>query len=255
MSTPTNKSTKQIKKAAAANAAETAVLFKALKQNPFEAAQSIGSGIKVKQNGTPAKPLDLELPNLELYARLDQAAKAIAEFKAEVRPELEEAVVDRFVKVGAALQARPASFKAAQGAALGCFELRKRSTNSALSEDEAAKLASYNIPLEELTTVEETFVINPQYLSDSKLMQKVGTALSKVPGLPLDFILRQEPDTKVIVSDETIESVFRQPSETIAELLRMVSAIGIRTRLDNEAANFTLAALAQELEARHANQN
>ena len=45
---------------------------------------------------------------------------------------------------------------------------------------------------------------------------------ARVPGMPADFIQRQEAVRSTVVSDDSLAAVFAKPADKIAELLRIV---------------------------------
>ena len=78
----------------------------------------------------------------------------------------------------------------------------------------------------------ETFIINPAYITDEKLMNRVGMTLAKIPGMPADFIQKQEARTTTVVSEETLSAVFAKPTDKVAELLRIVGVIACKPTLN-----------------------
>ena len=79
----------------------------------------------------------------------------------------------------------------------------------------------------------ETFIINPKYVEDTKLMARVGLTLGKIPGMPADFIQKQEARRTTVVSDDSLSEVFAKPTDKVAELLRIVGVIALKPTLAN----------------------
>ena len=86
---------------------------------------------------------------------------------------------------------------------------------------------------EEIVDTVETFIINPKYVEDTKLMSRVGLTLGKIPGMPADFIQKQEAHRTTVVSDESLAEVFAKPTDKVAELLRIVGVIALKPKLDS----------------------
>jgi hypothetical protein len=75
-----------------------------------------------------------------------------------------------------------------------------------LTEVEIEVLTEANIPFEILEDQTETFIINPEYLSDEKLMAKVAKLLAGQ--VPMDFIQKQVSGKKAVITDASVLKVY-----------------------------------------------
>jgi hypothetical protein len=198
--------------------------------NPFENAKPAPA---VKKNGKKMDKAEVQIDGLRTVAALDAAAKAIEGLKKGLRGTVDAQILDHFVNASAETKRQPENFRGVEEDASASCELRKRSTRSPLNEVEVKILEENKIPFEEMTDRVETFIINPAYLTDEKLIARVGAVLAKVPGMPVDFIQKQEAVKSSVVSDDSLAAVFAKPSDKVAELLRIVGVIALKPKLDS----------------------
>lgn len=176
----------------------------------------------------------VEMDGLEEYAALEAAMKALKGHQTSFKSKLLVEMGDRFCKDGCKLSQKPESFDAVDGAASGNMQFRIRSSASPLSEEEQEILTDNDIPFGDNTKIEETFIINPAYAADMDLLAKVEAALSKVKGLPADFIQKQEGHATKIITDESLSAVFKKPVHEAAILLPLVSTLAIKAKIGGD---------------------
>ena len=186
-----------------------------------------------KKNGKKAEKVEVKIDGLRTVAALDAAEKAIKGLKESLRSSVDAQIVDYFVNASALTKRQPENFRGYEDDASASCELRKRSTRSPLNEVEVKILSENNISVEEVVDRAETFIINPKYVTDEKLMNRVGMTLGKIPGMPADFIQKQEAKKTTVVSENALPEVFAKPSDKIAELLRIVGVIALKPTLAN----------------------
>jgi hypothetical protein len=184
-----------------------------------------------KKNSKKAEKVEVKIDGLRTVAALDAAEKAIKSLKDNLRGSVDAQIVDYFVNASALTKRQPENFRGIEDDAAASCELRKRSTRSPLNEVEVQILNENKISVEEVVDRAETFIINPKYVSDEKLMTRVGLTLGKIPGMPADFIQKQEARKTTVVSDAALGEVFAKPSDKIAELLRIVGVIALKPTL------------------------
>lgn len=153
---------------------------------------------------------EVQVDGLYEIAAIDLVIKNLESAKSALEGDVKNQVRDIFINNAEKTGKRPSNFRGIDGPAEASCELRKRSTRSVLTEDEANLLTEANIPFETVTDIEETFVINPAYASDQKLLAKIEKALKGIKDLPEDFIMKQQGATRKVVSDETIDTVFEK---------------------------------------------
>jgi len=183
-----------------------------------------------KKSAKKGAKAEIQIAGLEVYAALDAAYKTIEALKKDAREAIDAQIKGYFVKEGAALQAQPANFRGVDSDASASCELKKRSSRSALNEQEVQLLEEAGIPVETLQDKPETFIINPAYLSDTKLMNKVGEALGKM-GLPVDFIQKQEAVTTTVVSEASLAALFEKQLADIEALLPILTITSVKPTL------------------------
>lgn len=170
----------------------------------------------------------IELPGLSDVAKLDALIKAATAMKATLENEIKVVGFAEFMKN--ADGKRPENFEGVDGEAKASVELRKRGTNSPLNEDEVAALATVGItPFEQVVTP-ELFAINPKYIEDAALITKVEKALAKI--VPEDFIVRQEPVVKKVVSDEMLEEAFK--SHKTPAIMELLTTMALKPKMTPE---------------------
>lgn len=191
----------------------------------------------------------VEIEGLSAYAALDAVEKAVKALKETDRAPINEQMLDHFVAEGLRIGRRPENFRGIEDATFhnpesdtdesgfessASMELRARSTASALDEAAQGLLLANGIPVEEVEDRPETFIVNPAYANDAKVLEDVSKALSKIKGLPADFIMKQESTKKVVVAEGSLDAVFadrtRDPG-LVRELLKVVGVLAVKPKL------------------------
>lgn len=199
--------------------------------------------LKTQPKAKKSDRAEIQVPGLMALARIDAAMKALKALKETHETKVHAFMRDYFVRVGCATKSQPENFRGLDGAASASMELRKRSVNSQLTEAQVLLCTQYGVPVAESADRVETFVINPAYLENSELMEKVGLALSKVKGIPEDFIQKQVATKKMIVTDESLASIFSKPVDDATKLFDVVGVLAVKPKID-EKIDATLKGLA-----------
>jgi hypothetical protein len=169
--------------------------------NLFATAKVVEAPVKSKKKDDK---VEIQIDGLEDYAVLTDLIKNLTTIQAT----LAEDVKGKMREIFAKSTSRPENFRGVDGNASASCEMRKRSTASPLADGEVEVLMKNHVPFGENVLVEERFVINTKYTGDQELLKKISDALSKVKGLPEDFILLQKGSATKVVTDETVEKVF-----------------------------------------------
>ena len=127
---------------------------------------------------------------------------------------------------------RPENFRGFEGSASASCEFRKRSIRSVLTEEEVGALEKDGIPVGSEVMVPSRFIINPEYMMDQALLQKISDAMRKVPGLPENFIVLQAEQSSRVVTDETVDKVCERG--LITQHFDKVATMAIKAKLENE---------------------
>lgn len=192
------------------------------------------TAITPAKTGKAGKPEKKQIPleGLRNLAMIDAAIKALEGIRSTYDSQVKASAFTSFVTLTSG--ARPDSFTGVDGDATCSAELRKRGTNSKLSDEEVALLQKHGItPLKEVTC-RELFAINPKYAADSELLGQVEAALSAV--VPEDFIVKQDEISKMVVTDENMDAVFaskpRLARDEFEALVRVVSTQALKPKLN-----------------------
>jgi hypothetical protein len=176
---------------------------------------------------------EININGLGDYAIVDAVVKGFTALQKTLAESVKDEMSDVFATQGEAIGKRPDNFKGIDNdntqASASC-ELRCRSSASALSDEEAEKLTELGIPFSEVVTQEDCFIINPAYFSDQAMLEKVSKALEKVKDLPEDFIMHQTKVSKKVVTEESMEAVFKKG--LAASLLSIVGTLAIKPKFD-----------------------
>lgn len=185
------------------------------------------------KNGMEGKKApEVKMTEIDTYASLCSLQKTIEAKIKEIRVTVEEHIVDYFVKNGAKKGEQPDNFRAVGKKASGSCELRRRSSNSVLNEQEREVLDTFELPYEESEILPERFFFNDDVLADPVKRMKVSKALLDA-GLD-DVIVRQEQQVKYIVSEDTMAALFATEDEKkIRALLKIVGVPAIKPKMNN----------------------
>jgi hypothetical protein len=141
---------------------------------------------------------------------------------------------------------KPDSFNLVDDSATGQYQLRKRSSVSALSEEEVALLSALGVPVEENVKVEEHYFFNPELLKNQKVMAKISAALTKIPELKDEqIVMRQEAQSKTVVADGSIETACKtiKDKDQLSAVLKVIGVSALKTMFDSPEMKDALAVL------------
>ncbi len=183
----------------------------------------------------------IDCPHLERYAAIQSAIKSLETMLAVEKTKVDEAAFNYFVTAGMKIQSKPDNIEGVDGAATASLQLKSRLSTSGLNDEEVTLLQENNIPIGENVSQEETFIINPEYITNEKLMKRVGETLANVSGIPADYILSQPKIAKQIATDDSIAAVFKiKDEDTLRALLPLVTTQATRAKLAKESDPFAI---------------
>lgn len=184
---------------------------------------------------TKAKKDDREvvqIDGLEDVAALDALIKSLTALKDSLRGPVDAQMRERFIEGSE-------NFFAFEGQAEASAELRKRSVASVLTAEEVEMLEKEEIPVEKIEKTAERFVINPAYMNDQELLGKVSAAMSKVKGMPIDFIQKQAGLTVSVVGDDTFKEAMATP-ELAEKFIDVVGVLALKPKLNDTGLAFMI---------------
>jgi hypothetical protein len=171
---------------------------------------------------------EVAINGLKQLAEIDALIKALTAAKGTLESTVKAEAFDHFFDLAQATAKRPDNFRGVEGNASASVEMRKRSTASALSDEEVALFEKYDLPVEKAVAVQKLFGINPAYASDDALLSKVSEAISKF--VPADFIVVQEEKSKNVVGDTTMDKAFS--SKAPREIIEAITVIAFKPKLE-----------------------
>jgi len=189
---------------------------------------------KAKANAKPAvttkvaeksKKVEIDLPGIESVAQIDALIKTLTGVKESLSAGVKSEAMTHFLAM--ANGTRPKNFTGLDGKASASVEMRQRASNSPLSEAEEAVLLAANLPIEEVVTVEELFVVNPVYANDSKLLKDVSKKIEKL--VPDDFFIMQQKQSKKVVAEKTIDEAFK--AHAAREVIEMITTLALKPQI------------------------
>lgn len=188
----------------------------------------------------PEKKKGKSKEQIEIGSDLDKFSAAVAVIKslegvkATYEAKIKETMTRLFSHMGMKDSKAPENFEGVGSVSTASCELRKRSSASVLTVEEAQFLQEKGISLEEKVVKEEAFLFNSAILADVVLRKKVSDALSKIDFGGIAPILHQEREVKNIVSEESIDQLFKlaDNEEDAARLLPMVGVLAIKPKFD-----------------------
>lgn len=175
----------------------------------------------------PAKA-EITMAGLQQYAELKALQGAIAAVLGTLESEIKGQAFDMMMETAEESHKAPDSFNGVEGIATVNIQMRKRGTNSPLSEGELAILSDAGLTAHEEVGVQELFAINPAYATDDKLLGKVSKALEKI--VPEDFIVKQEKKAKMVVSTDTMEAAFKM-DKLNPDVVKVVTTMALKPKL------------------------
>lgn len=201
------------------------------KENIFAKA---GKTAPKKKASKKSDKREVKLSNLETLSALKSVMKAMEGLMATTEASVKDQMAAEFLTAGLAVKKRPDNFRGIEGGASASCELRKRSTRSTLSDEDAAILDKFGIEIKTEVDVTETYVINPAYKDDSDLLAKVSEAISEIDGMPEDFIQLQAGVERKVVGDSALDQIFQKGNNIdVASLLQIVGTLAIKPKLES----------------------
>jgi hypothetical protein len=204
----------------------------------FMNAKKVTSVAAAPKSKAAAKAFDI-LPGLEEVAALDACAKAIKALLDLKKSELKEVATAQLIENGLKQHSRPDVVRFADGEfATGRATITKRSSVSPLSTDELSMLTELlgaELP-DFVETVEKhpaMLAVNPAYANDESLLKRIDKALSGIKGVPEDFIVQIEAESKVVVSDTATDAVFRLDADVTEQVFPLIAGVSLGSVFSN----------------------
>jgi len=185
--------------------------------NMFEKAKTT-TAAKPKASGK-AKP-QVSVEDLHMYAALKAASKAIETMTDTLKESVNEAALDAFIA-----SQKTESIQGIDGDTTASLQLRKRTSRSALSDQEKVVLDELGIDSEK--SADSKFYINGAYSEDQELLGKVAAALDGI--VPDDFI-GHTGEKFVTTSDSLGQAMKIEDEATRRDVIKIVATQAARTK-------------------------
>lgn len=196
--------------------------------NLFKTAKVATKPVKATKSKEKA---EVQIAGLSDLAAVDALIKTLVAVKETLEADVKAQALVEF-KSQVAMHRKYENFRGIDDGASASCEFRKRSSASALNEADIDLLNHYGLPFGQNVQVESCYRINPKYTGDSKLLEKISNAISKVKDVPEDFIELQEGVSKPIVTEETINMACNMP-EAFDAVATVIGTLAIKPKLDD----------------------
>jgi len=203
--------------------------------NIFEQAAATAND---KPKGSKAKKSDkpeIVVDDLALYADVDAVIKALEAIKEGLDGPIKAEIIANAVNTRKADSITGIGLGGKEGElarptlATANLQLRKRDGRRGLSEAEIEILNKNKVSTQTSDTSGQ-FMVNPDYTNDHAIMGAVAEALSKVEGLPSDFI--KATPSKTVTTDKSIaEALQVKKASVVGQLLAIVATPAIKAKV------------------------
>lgn len=188
--------------------------------------------IEVKPAGkAKATKVEIAMAGVQNLAELDAMIKNLTAVHKTLAGKIKDAGFEEFLKMET--KVHPESFKAIDGMASATVIMGKRATTSPLNADELEVLEKLNLtPAKEVVTT-EMYGINPVYMADTALMEKVSKAIEKF--VPEGFIVHQPEVSKMVVDEALLASAYLiEDADDRRKALDMLTTMALKPKLNED---------------------
>lgn len=177
---------------------------------------------------------NVNIPEAYEYAALCALIDNLVSIKETKGKILNDIAQEEFIKEGIFQEGAPDSFNSDYENSSVNFQLKKRSTRSVLNQEEIDILTKAGITTEKIETRVETYIINPKYKNNTKILNKVVKTLTNVKGIPDDLFLKQESDSQYVVGKDVLNEIFekKRANSTYKKLLDIASIQAIVSKFE-----------------------
>jgi hypothetical protein len=178
----------------------------------------------------------LPLAGILDLAEVDAVIKSLEAVRATIETEVKAKARTQFITAGVTAHKHAGNFTGTEGVASAAVQLKKKSSASALGEAAVTLATEFDISTKEVLDRPEHFFFNPDYTSDATKQTAISSALApliKNGTLPADIIQFQEATKKVVVTDQSLDEVFKVAAirkltaEKVGELLDVFSTAAL----------------------------
>ena len=182
-------------------------------------------GVGVIEAKKPSKKTDskeIVTAGIHRLAAYDVVIDTLKVERADLETDIKAAAKVVAINVGCAIKSRPENYHGVENKSSASIELRKRSNNSKLSDDEITNCKEWGIETQEDEVVVEAFVINPD--ADAKQMAALEKLINdgiKAGKLSPDIIKKQEGVKRTLLADNALDTLFAKPRDIVEKAFSM----------------------------------
>lgn len=221
------------------------------KPNAFKTAETVTVDVKKPGEKKNAKAQVAMGADLDEVARIDALVKALEGRKKAAEGRLKAKILEAFIVTSANKGERPDNFVGVGAVSTASCENRKRSTASALTDEEVEIITKAGLPIGEEVSLDipGRFFFNEEVLAlGDAVLEKISSALGKIKELDgIDVIKYQAPQktSKPVVTDETIAELCKtRDISLIGKLAPMVTVQALKAKLND---GVTVASMFEEM--------
>jgi len=182
--------------------------------------------IEAKKPAKKSDSLEVVVDGIYDLAAIDEVMATLKTVRSDLETDIKAVVKEGFIEAGCATKIKPANYHGVENEASASIELRKRSSASKLSDEEIKLCLEWGIETQEVEDTVETFVINPEVLSDAKVMgaleKYIGDGI-KAGKLPANIILKQEGVKRTLLVDNALDTLFAKGREIVEKAFSLCS--------------------------------
>lgn len=181
--------------------------------------------------GKKSDKQEIPIDGLAEHCGYDAIIKTVKTLAETTKDHIVDQIDEHFVTRGLIEHKRPENFRGVEGTASASCEARKRTALSALDDTQVSILERHGVPFDVVSDQVETFIFNPDYLTDAKVMGKASAALLAA-GLPADIIQKQVGAKKRVISDASVDKLFQLDEPGLRECFRIVMTPAVKPSAD-----------------------
>ena len=186
--------------------------------------------IETAKKGSAKAKTFLPVDGLEVYAAIDHSIKWLTTLLETAKAPITEFANAKWIEEGIKHKKKPGNFDGSEGDATGNIQLKRRASNSGLTDIEKALCEENDIPL---GTSGGNLMFNPEYTEwVIKNSAKLSAAFAKIEGCPADLIVTTP--VKDVATDESIDVAFKTLGKNaLAEILPVLTTLAVKPQFDD----------------------
>jgi hypothetical protein len=196
---------------------------------------TVGVVETAKPAGKKSDMPEIAVQGIYDLAAIDHVMTSLKGVREDMETEIKSAAKDRFIVAGCDTKKKPDNYRGfekhgTEKPASATIELRKRSSASKLSDEEITLCKEWNIATEVVEVTVETFVINPEYLADRKVMgilEKLINDGVKSGKLPANIMLKQTGVKHTILAADALDTLFTKSKEIVTLGFNLCSSLAV----------------------------